>query len=121
LPAWCAVEYSELCRKILHHRGSRFSATAEELLSLNFTSAVTPKGGCDAHLDFPSLEVSRALEDEASKNHADAPLLRDMLNLAEKVGSLNRFAMTNTLGCVKISKKHDKHSAVALQQRVVAR
>ena len=121
---WFAVEYRERCRKILQRRGSCFSTTAEELLSPDLTSAAAPQegaGSCDAHTDVPFREISCTLQVEASKNHPDAPLLRDKINLADKVGSLNRFAMTNTLGCVKISKKHDKHSAIVLQQRVVAR
>jgi hypothetical protein len=36
--------------------------------------------------------------------------------LAGKVHGLKRFAHINTLGCIKISKKHDKHSNIPLKQ-----
>jgi len=36
--------------------------------------------------------------------------------LAGKVHGLERFAHINTLGCIKISKKHDKHSSIPLKQ-----
>ena len=36
--------------------------------------------------------------------------------LAGKVLGLKRFAHINTLGCIKISKKHDKHSNIPLKQ-----
>jgi SPX domain protein involved in polyphosphate accumulation len=36
--------------------------------------------------------------------------------LAGKVHGLKRFAHINTVGCIKISKKHDKHSNIPLKQ-----
>eukprot|EP00277_Geminigera_cryophila_P003238 CAMPEP_0179421502 /NCGR_PEP_ID=MMETSP0799-20121207/9822_1 /TAXON_ID=46947 /ORGANISM="Geminigera cryophila, Strain CCMP2564" /LENGTH=572 /DNA_ID=CAMNT_0021195357 /DNA_START=82 /DNA_END=1800 /DNA_ORIENTATION=+ len=115
------AEYAQVNAKILKSRSAQCLTIAAAQEMLASTSAMPSARCCTDPSRSPADMMLHLLDLEEVKKHASAPLLRDLHNLAGKVSGLKRFATINTLGCIKISKKHDKHSTIALQQRVSAR